>query len=177
MYEAPPKPAERDHRRGRRTRPGDQALVHSDPAWGAALMEAVSLTERDVAGTFRAMAQTGGGEAAARRLRLADAAIRGSREAAERARLLQRLGSQEARQARNAARQADRAALLRALHRAGPILAELAAAETDIARALAKLAEADGSELAARQRGAAEVAVAAAQSARDRARVLRKLAD
>src|SRR5215469_11693075 len=142
MYEAPRNPAERDHRRGRRTRPGDQALVHSDPAWGAALMEAVSLTERDVAGTFRAMAQTGAGEAAARRLRLADAAIRGSREAAERARLLQRLGS-------NAARQADRAALLRALHRAGPILAELAAAETDIAHALAKLAEADGSELAA----------------------------
>jgi hypothetical protein len=151
--------------------------VHSDPAWGAALMEAVSLTERDVAGTFRAMAALAGeGEAAARRLRLAEAAIRGSREAAERARLLQRLGSQEARQARNAARQADRAALLRALHRAGPILADLAAAETDIAHALAKLAEEDGSDLAAQQRGQADEAVAAAQSARDRARVLRTLA-
>src|SRR5207244_13382178 len=82
MYEAPRKPAERDHRRGRRARPGDQALVHSDPAWGVALMEAVSLTERDVAGTLRAMAQAGAGEAAARLLRRAEAAIRGSRGAA-----------------------------------------------------------------------------------------------
>jgi len=177
MYEAPRTPAERDLRRGRRTRPGEQALVHSDPAWGAALMEAVSNTERDVAGTFRAMAQAGQGESAARRLRLAEAAAQGSRDAAERARLLQRLGSQEARQARNAARQADRAALLRALHRAAPILADLAAAETDIAHALAKLADEEGSDLAVQQRGQAEEAVAAAQSARDRARALRKLAD
>lgn len=140
-------------------------------------MKAVSGTERDIEDTFRTMAQMGESRAAERRLKLAEAAALGAQKAAERATMLQRLSSQEAAQADKAARQADTAALLRALHRAVPILADLAAAEEDVAHALARLADKDGSDLAAQQRRQAEEAVAAAQSARDRARVLRKLAE
>jgi hypothetical protein len=65
--------------------------VHSDPAWGAALMEAVSLTERDVAGTFRAMAEEDGSDLAAQQRGDAEEAVAAAQSARDRARVLRTL--------------------------------------------------------------------------------------
>lgn len=177
VSQAREKPAEQSPRSGQRARRGDHALVHADWAWGAALMESVSRTEEALADTLRAMARTDGSEAAARRRRLAEAAIRGSQEADEQAEKLRRLGSLQARRAGIAARHAEVTALLRLLRHAGSVLADLASAEEDIANTLTNLAGEDGPDLAAELRRLAGEARAAAQSARDRARALRRLAE
>jgi hypothetical protein len=147
----------------------EQALVHRDFARAVALMEAVARTEKDIADTLRAMARLGGSEAAARRLRLAEAAIKGAQQAAGHAERLQRMADRWA-------RHAELAALQQSLGHAGRVLADLASAEEDIAGILTKLASKDGSDLAEERRHLADEALAGAQRARDRARALRRLA-
>jgi hypothetical protein len=88
-----------------------RAVRHSEVARAVMLMQAVSRTEKDIADTLRAIAETGGTEAAARRLKLAEAAIIGAREAAERGEELRRLAEWWA-------RHADMAALRRSVDHA-----------------------------------------------------------
>jgi hypothetical protein len=169
--------AEQGLRSGQRARRDDYALVHADWAWSVVLMQSVSSTEKALADTLRAMAGADESETAARRLRLAEDAIRGAQQAAAHAEQLQRLGSLQARRAGLAARQAEVAALRRSLRHAGSVLADLASAEEGIADAFTNLADEDGPDLAVELRRLAGEALAAAQSARDRARALRELTE
>ncbi len=133
-------------------------------------MDRVSQTESSIADTLRVMAATGGSQAAARRLRLAEAALKGAQEAAERSELLRR-------QADRLTGHADVAALLDSLDRAGLVLADLARTEKNIADILTRLASRGDPDRAAQLRNLAQEALADAQRANDRARSLRGLAD
>jgi hypothetical protein len=147
-----------------------RAVRHSEVARAVMLMQAVSRTEKDIADTLRAIAETGGTEAAARRLKLAEAAIIGAREAAERGEELRRLAEWWA-------RHADMAALRRSVDHAHRALTELAWTEEDIAAVLTRLASEGGPELADERRRLAGDALAGARRARYWARSLRRLAE
>lgn len=166
--EARDKAAERQLRRGRPVRPGEHGVTRRDAERAVALLESVGHTEKDIASTLREIAQGDASEAGVRRLALAETAMAGAREAAERAGKLQGLVSQQA-------RNDDVAMLLDSVHYAGRVLADLAPAEEAIAAILAKLAGEDSPELAGEQRRLAREALASARSARDRARALRRL--
>jgi hypothetical protein len=116
------------------------------------------------------MARLDGSGAAARRLRLAEAAIKGAHVAAGRGEQLRRLADRWA-------RQAEVAALHQLLGHAGKVLADQASREEDIAYILTKLASKDGSDLAEERWHLADEALVGAQRARDRARALRRLAE
>jgi hypothetical protein len=132
-------------------------------------METVVRTEKDMADTLRAIAGAEESEAAARRLRLAEEAIKGADEAAERGEQLRRLADRWA-------THADVAALFQLLYHAGTVLADLASTEEGIATELTSLAGQDGSDVADERRHLADEALAGAQRARDRAGALRRLA-
>jgi hypothetical protein len=159
----------RDGPAGRAWR-GRHARVQTDFARAITLMDAVGRTEKDIAGTLRAMAGASGSEAAARWRRLAEEAIEGANEAAERGEQLRRLADRRD-------RHADEAALRQSLHHAGTVLADLASTEEDIADELTRLTGKDGSDLAEERRHLADEALAGARRARNRARALRKLAE
>jgi len=161
---------ERDLRSARGAWRNGHALAQSDFARAVALMETVARTEKDIAYTLRAMARLDGSEAAARRLRLAEGAVKGAREAAEHGERLRRLADRWA-------RHAEVAALHQSLNHAGRVLADLASTEEDIAGILTKLASNDDSDLAEERRHLADEALAGARRARDRARALRRLAE
>jgi len=169
VSQAQDKAAEPDLRSGRRASHGEHALTPGDFARAIALMETVSQTEQDIAHTLRVMAETDGSEAAARRLRLAEDAVKGAQEAAEHAERLHR-------QADRWARHADETALSRSLRHAGKVLADLARTEKDIAGTLTSLASLSRPDQAAQLRQLAEEASAGAQRADDRARSLHDLA-
>lgn len=162
--------AKRELRAVRRAGPGSRAITPGDLAWTISLMEGVSRTEKKIADTMRVMAESGGSQAAERRLRLAEAATKGAQEAAERSEMLQR-------QADRLARHADVAALLHSLDHADRVLADLARTEKDIAGTLTRLAGRGGPDQAVQLRHQAEEALAAAQRANDWARSLHDLAD
>jgi hypothetical protein len=168
--QAQDKATEPDLRSGRRARTSEHALMLDAFARTITLMETVSRTEEDVADTLRAMARAGGSEAAARRLSLAEEAIKGAHRAAGRGKQLQRMADCWA-------RHSDLIALRRSLDHAGTVLADLASTEDDIAAELTRLASTDGTDLAEKWRHLADEAVAGAQRARDRARALRSLAE
>jgi hypothetical protein len=128
--------AERDLRSDRRARRRERAL--SDFAWTIRLMDSVVRTEKDMADTLRVIAGADESETASRRLRLAEAAIKGAEEAAERSEQLRRLADRWA-------THADAAALFQLLYHAGAVLADLASTEEGIATELTSLASKDGS--------------------------------
>jgi hypothetical protein len=97
------------------------------------LMGEVGQTEADVAATLGAMAEVGGSEARAQRLKLAEEAANRAHDAAER-------GVQLQRQAARWAEHADVVALCQSLDRAGRMLTDLAGAETDLAATLMSVA-------------------------------------
>ena len=164
------KAAEPDLRSGPRARPSERVLMLDAFTRTITLMETVSRTEEDVADTLRAMARAGGSEAAARRLRLAEEAIKGAPKAVVRGEQLQRMADRWA-------RHSDLTALRQSLDHAGTVLADLASTEEDIAAELTRLASTDGTDLAEEWRHLADEAVTGAQRARDRARALRSLAE
>jgi hypothetical protein len=133
------------------------------------LMEAIGRVEADLAKTLRAMAALDGGEAAARRLRLAEDAAKGAQVAAEKSEHLRR-------QARHWAERAGRVQVHQALDRAMTVLVEAHRAETDLAGTIEDLARYGDPDVAVRWRRTAAEASAAARQARDRAQVLRELA-
>jgi len=161
---------QRDLRPVRRARRNEQALLQGNIARTVALMETVARTERAIADTLRAMARADGSEAAARRLRLAEAAVNGAHQATEYGERLQRLADRWA-------RHAAVTALRRSLSHADTVLADLASTEEDIAGILTKLASKDDSDLARERRHLADEALANARVARDRARALWRLAE
>jgi len=161
------KAAGRDLRSDRRARQRERAL--SDFAWTIRLMESVVRTEKDMADTLRVIAGADESEAASRRLRLAEAAIKGAEEAAERGEQLRRLADQWA-------THADLAALFQLLYHACAVLADLASTEEGIATELKSLASKEGSDVAEERRHLADEALAGARRARDRAGALRQLA-
>jgi len=133
------------------------------------LMEQLGRIDENLADTLRAMAAADKSEAAARRLELAKAAVKGAHEAAERSKQLQR-------QADRWARQAEVVDLFQSLRYAGTMLADLARTERDIADTLMSLASRGGSDRAAQLLPLAEEAVAGVQRANDRAQALHDLA-
>jgi hypothetical protein len=160
--------AERDLRSDRRARRRERAL--SDFAWTIRLMDSVVRTEKDMADTLQVIAGADESETASRRLRLAEAAIKGAEEAAERSEQLRRLADRWA-------THADAAALFQLLYHAGAVLADLASTEENIATELTSLASKDGSGAADERRHLADEALAGAQRARDQAGALRRLAE
>jgi hypothetical protein len=142
--------------------------MQADLARTVMLLETVARVERSVAQTLRAMASLNEGESAARRLRLAEEAIRGAHAAIERSEHLQS-------QAHRWQEHAEMVKLHHALHRASGLLADLAHAERDIADILTSLASEDGTELSDRRQQLAWQALEAARRASDRAQALREL--
>jgi hypothetical protein len=143
--------------------------ARTDLARTVALMESTARVERDIAATLGVMAAPDGGEAAARRLALAQEAVRAAHEAVRHSEHLLRLATRWA-------EHEDIVTLHRLLSQAGHVLADLARTEQEIADTLTSLASRDGSDLAAQRRQAAEEAAAGAQRARDRAQALHRLA-
>lgn len=148
----------------------EQVRTRADVARSIAVMETAGRVESDLAETLRALAAQDRGEAAARRLSLAEDAVRGAQAAAETAECLRQ-------QARRRAEHDDVVALRQALEQAATVLGDLARAANRIARVLADLAGRNGSELEPRQQELATAASAAAQHARDLAQTLHRLAD
>jgi len=139
-------------RLGRQAWQASRAHVSADLARSIALIEMVAQIEKDLAASLRSMAAQDGSEAAARRLRLAEEAIRGAEAAAERSAHLRQV-------ARRWAEHAD------------PVTLHPSLAHAD------GLARKDGPDLAAQRRHLADEAQAAARSAADRARALQQLAE
>jgi hypothetical protein len=157
--------------RGRHDGPrGEHPHMEADLARTVMLLETVARVERNVAQTLRAMATLNEGEFSARRLRLAEEAIRGAHAAIERSERLQS-------QAHRWHTHVEVVKLQHALHRAGGLLTDLAHAERDIADILTALASEDGTELSGQRQQLARQAMEAAQRAGDRAYALRELAE
>ena len=145
-----------------------RAFTLADFTRSIMLMETIGRVENDLAQTLRAMAGQDGGEAAARRLRLAEDADRGAQAAAKNSERLQQ-------QARQWAEHAEMQALHQALDHTAAILADLDRAERGLADLLTDLADYSDPDVAVRWRQLAAEASAAAGQARDRARVLHDL--
>src|SRR5215470_1877718 len=105
---------------------GEQARALAELAQTIALVETACRTESDLARTLRAMAGHHRGEAAARRLRLAEDASRGARAAAQTSERLQQ-------HARRRAEHDDEIALRQAQDHVARVVAELTRAENEIA--------------------------------------------
>jgi hypothetical protein len=140
----------------------------ADVAQSIAVVEMAGQVEDDLAETLHAMAAHATGEAAARRLRLAEDATQGARAAA-------RIGERLREQARRWTEHADMVRLNQAVDHAARVLVQLAREENEAADTLKALDRPNGSDRAARRQLAAE-ASAAARHARDLAQALRELA-
>lgn len=148
--------------------PSQRAVTLDGLAWTISLMDQTSEIETSIAETLRALAESGGSQAAARRLGLAEAATKAAQTAAEHGERLRRVVGQ-------LAGHAEVAALRRSLDHADQLLADLARTENDIAGMLTGLADRGDPDRAARLRQPIQEALAAAQQAEDQARALRDL--